>query len=108
MKDHMVSDLERMRHSAAHVMAAAVCRVFENVQLDIGPSTEDGFYYDFDLPHRLNTDDFARIEAEMVSKFAAGKAIKGYAYHSDHSVPPQVSWKTYQFIIDCIERHGNY
>jgi threonyl-tRNA synthetase len=65
MNDHMVLDLERMRHSAAHVMAAAVCRVFENVQLDIGPSTEDGFYYDFDLPHRLNTDDFARIEEEM-------------------------------------------
>ncbi len=62
---HEHSDLETMRHSAAHIMAAAVCRLFENVQLDIGPSTDDGFYYDFDLPHRLTPDDFPRIEAEM-------------------------------------------
>lgn len=54
-----------MRHSTAHVMAAAVCRLFENVQLDIGPATDSGFYYDFDLPHRLAPEDFARIEEEM-------------------------------------------
>ncbi len=60
-----LTDLERMRHSAAHVMAAAVCRLFENVQLDIGPSTDDGFYYDFDLKDRITPDDFERIEAEM-------------------------------------------
>jgi len=54
-----------MRHSAAHVMAAAVCRLFEDVQLDIGPPTEDGFYYDFDMPHRLTPEDFESIEAEM-------------------------------------------
>jgi threonyl-tRNA synthetase len=59
------SDLYRMRHSAAHVMAAAVCRLFPDVQLDIGPPTEDGFYYDFDLPHRFSPDDFEKIEAEM-------------------------------------------
>ena len=46
-------------------MAAAVCRLFEDVQLDIGPPTEDGFYYDFDLPHRLTPEDFDNIEAEM-------------------------------------------
>jgi threonyl-tRNA synthetase len=54
-----------MRHSSAHVLATAVCRLFENVQLDIGPPTEDGFYYDFELPHRLTPEDFVRIEAEM-------------------------------------------
>jgi threonyl-tRNA synthetase len=54
-----------MRHSAAHVMAAAVCRLFDSVRLDIGPSTDDGFYYDFDLPHRITPDDFPRIEEEM-------------------------------------------
>ncbi len=54
-----------MRHSAAHVMAAAVCRLFQPVRLDIGPATNDGFYYDFDLPHRLGTEDFERIEGEM-------------------------------------------
>jgi threonyl-tRNA synthetase len=57
--------LETLRHSAAHVMAAAVCRLFPDAQLDIGPSTADGFYYDFDLSHRLTPEDFPAIEAEM-------------------------------------------
>ncbi len=54
-----------MRHSAAHIMAAAVCRLFGKVRLDIGPATDDGFYYDFDLEHRLTPEDFPAIEAEM-------------------------------------------
>ncbi len=58
-------DVQTMRHSAAHVMAAAVCRLFPDVRLDIGPATEEGFYYDFDLPKRLNPDDFPSIEQEM-------------------------------------------
>lgn len=65
MKEDQPDKLERMRHSAAHVMAAAVRRLFDNVRLDIGPATEDGFYYDFDLPHRLDPADFERIETEM-------------------------------------------
>lgn len=64
--------LDVMRHSAAHVMAAAVCRLYKDVQLDIGPFTEDGFYYDFDLPHRLTPEDFTAIEAEMGRLVAAG------------------------------------
>ncbi|NQU38583.1 MAG: threonine--tRNA ligase [Lentisphaerae bacterium] len=54
-----------MRHSAAHVMAAAVCRLYDGVKLDIGPATGDGFYYDFDLTSRLTPEDFPAIEAEM-------------------------------------------
>jgi threonyl-tRNA synthetase len=54
-----------MRHSAAHVMAAAVCRLYPDVKLDIGPSTDDGFYYDFDLAVRLSPEDFPAIEKEM-------------------------------------------
>jgi len=54
-----------MRHSCAHVLATAVCRLYQDVQLDIGPPTDDGFYYDFDLPHRLTPEDFPAIEAEM-------------------------------------------
>jgi threonyl-tRNA synthetase len=65
MKGEAMTDLEKVRHSTAHVMAAAVCRLYGNVQLDIGPATEDGFYYDFDLEDRLTPDDFERIEAEM-------------------------------------------
>ena len=56
---------EQRRHSAAHLMARAVMNVFEDVAVDIGPATDDGFYYDFDLPHRISTDDFPKIEAEI-------------------------------------------
>jgi len=46
-------------------MAAAICRLYENVQLDIGPAIDSGFYYDFDLSNRLTPEDFPKIEAEM-------------------------------------------
>ena len=54
-----------MRHSCAHVMARAVMRLFDGVQLAFGPSIEGGFYYDFELEHTLTEDDFPAIEAEM-------------------------------------------
>jgi threonyl-tRNA synthetase len=54
-----------MRHSAAHVMAQAVMRLFRGVQLAFGPTTATGFYYDFALPEPISEDDFPRIEAEM-------------------------------------------
>jgi len=56
----------------------------------------------------MGTNDRDRIEEEIRSKFAAGMATKGYAYHSDHSVPPTVSWATYQFIIECVKTYGTY
>ena len=61
---------EMRRHSAAHLMARAVQNVFEGVQVDIGPATDDGFYYDFDLPHRLSPEDFPKIEAEIARLIA--------------------------------------
>jgi len=57
--------LDVMRHSAAHVMARAVMRLFEGVQLAFGPTVENGFYYDFELQHPISEDDFPKIEAEM-------------------------------------------
>ncbi len=54
-----------MRHSCAHVMAQAVMRLFNGVQLAFGPTTGNGFYYDFQLEHPLSEEDFPRIEAEM-------------------------------------------
>lgn len=60
-----MTELMRLRHSAAHMMAAAVCRLWPDARLDIGPPTEEGFYYDFDLPHRFSPEDFPRIEEEM-------------------------------------------
>jgi threonyl-tRNA synthetase len=57
--------LRVMRHSCAHVMARAVMRLFPGVQLAFGPTVEGGFYYDFDLEHKLSDSDFEAIEAEM-------------------------------------------
>lgn len=56
---------EQRRHSAAHLTARAILNVFDDVQIDIGPSTDEGFYYDVDLPHRLSPEDFPKIEAEI-------------------------------------------
>ena len=67
MNDVEMTELERLRHSSAHIMAAAVCRLHENVKLDIGPPTDDGFYYDFDLADRISTDDFKEIEEMMAT-----------------------------------------
>lgn len=63
--------LLKIRHSTAHVMAEAVIEVFPNAKIAIGPAIENGFYYDFDLPRSLNTDDLADIERRMK------KIIKG-------------------------------
>ena len=56
----------------------------------------------------MGTNDKAKIEEEVRSKLAAGMATKGYLYHSDHSVPPMVSWETYQFVLSLIEKYGYY
>ena len=58
-------DIKEMRHSAAHIMAYAVGQLFPDVKFDIGPATDDGFYYDFDTEHRLAAEDFPAIEAKM-------------------------------------------
>jgi threonyl-tRNA synthetase len=60
-EDHLAA----MRHSAAHMMAAAVVELFPEAKLGIGPAIRDGFYYDFDLPRPLTPDDLEQIEAKM-------------------------------------------
>ena len=62
---NQMSDLERLRHSCAHVLATAICRIWPDAQLAGGPAVENGFYYDVELDHRISTEDFERIEAEM-------------------------------------------
>src|SRR2546421_8368323 len=57
--------IQRMRHSAAHIMAEAVQEIFPDARFAIGPAIEDGFYYDFDLPRALTPDDLPEIERRM-------------------------------------------
>ena len=56
---------DTLRHSAAHIMAQAIKRLYSDVKLAIGPAIQNGFYYDLDTEHRFAQDDFADIEAEM-------------------------------------------
>lgn len=57
--------MERLRHSCAHVLATAICRLWPETQLAAGPAVENGFYYDVELDHNISTADFELIEAEM-------------------------------------------
>ena len=68
--------LDILRHTTAHVMAQAVTRLFPEVKLAIGPTIEDGFYYDFDLEERLALEDLAKIEAEMETIIAEDLKIE--------------------------------
>jgi threonyl-tRNA synthetase len=60
-----MSPLEELRHSCSHVLATAILRLFPETQLDIGPPTDSGFYYDIDLDKKLTAEDLEAIEAEM-------------------------------------------
>src|SRR3989337_3534312 len=66
------SDLYKIRHSAAHVMAQAVTELFPPgaAKVAIGPPIQDGFYYDFDLPRQLTPEDFPAITKRMRQVFA--------------------------------------
>ena len=66
-----MTELERIRHSAAHVMATAILRLWPDAQFAAGPPVENGFYYDVDLKHRISPEDFAAIEAEMKKEIKA-------------------------------------
>jgi threonyl-tRNA synthetase len=70
------SDLYRIRHSAAHVMAQAVLEMFPEAKYTIGPPVEDGFYYDFDLPRALSSEDLESIEKRMRAIFAEDHEFK--------------------------------
>ncbi|MFP4115538.1 MAG: threonine--tRNA ligase [Spirochaetales bacterium] len=65
-KAHERADhLHRVRHSTAHIMAEAVLRMFPDAKIAIGPAIENGFYYDFDLPRSLSSEDLETIEQNM-------------------------------------------
>src|SRR6188768_2562646 len=73
---HQMSDIERLRHSAAHVLATAILRIWPEAQFAAGPPVENGFYYDVDLTHRISPEDFARIEEEMKKEIKANNVFQ--------------------------------
>jgi len=90
--------LDVMRHSCAHVLAEAICRLWPETKLVYGPTVEDGFYYDIDLDETIRPDDFPRIEAVMkeivdadepfvrkeISRAEALEKLKGDKYKTDN------------------------
>jgi threonyl-tRNA synthetase len=60
-----MTDIERLRHSCAHVLATAILRIWPEAQLAAGPPVENGFYYDLEMDQRIAPEDFVRIESEM-------------------------------------------
>jgi threonyl-tRNA synthetase len=71
-----MTDLERLRHSCAHVMATAILRLWPEAQFASGPPVENGFYYDVDLPHRITPEDFPKIEEEMKKEIKANHTFE--------------------------------
>src|SRR5277367_4492196 len=71
-----MTELERIRHSAAHVMATAILRLWPEAQFAAGPPVENGFYYDVELPHRISPEDFEKIEAEMKKEIKANNVFE--------------------------------
>ena len=71
-----MTELERIRHSAAHVMATAILRLWPEAQFAAGPPVENGFYYDVDLKHRISPEDFPKIEEEMKKEIKANNTFE--------------------------------
>ncbi len=79
------SELYRIRHSSAHVMAQAVLEMIPEAKYTIGPPVEDGFYYDFELPQALTNDDLAVIEKRMREIISGGHKFEREVVSSDEA-----------------------
>jgi threonyl-tRNA synthetase len=71
-----MTELERLRHSAAHVMATAIVKLWPDAQFASGPAVENGFYYDIELSHRISPEDFPAIEEEMKKEIKANHVFE--------------------------------
>src|SRR5437867_7372209 len=81
-----MTDLERLRHSASHVLATAILKIWPEAQFAAGPPVENGFYYDVDLPHRISPDDFEKIEAEMKEEIKANHPFERMEVSRDEAL----------------------
>src|SRR3954468_24875330 len=81
-----MTDIERLRHSAAHVLATAILRIWPEAQFAAGPPVENGFYYDVDLPHRISPEDFEKIEAEMKKEIKANHTFERMEVSRDEAL----------------------
>ena len=81
-----MSELDRIRHSTAHVMATAISTLWPDAQFAYGPPIKQGFYYDVDLEHRITPDDFPAIEAEMKKVVKANQTFEKMLVSRDEAL----------------------
>jgi threonyl-tRNA synthetase len=81
-----MTDIERLRHSASHVLATAILKIWPEAQFAAGPPVENGFYYDVDLPHRISPEDFEKIEAEMKKEIKANHTFEKVEVSRDEAL----------------------
>ena len=81
-----MTELERIRHSAAHVLATAILRLWPEAQFAAGPPVENGFYYDVELPHRIAPEDCDKIEAEMRKEIKANHRFERSVVSRDEAL----------------------
>jgi threonyl-tRNA synthetase len=98
-----MTELERIRHSAAHVMATAILRLWPDAQFAAGPPVETGFYYDVDLKHRISPEDFPKIEEEMKKEIKANNTFEKLVVTRDQAIKDSESGR----LGGLTERPGN-
>src|SRR3989454_2478839 len=81
-----MTELERIRHSCAHVMATAILRLWPDAQFASGRPVENGFYYDVDLAHRVSPEDFPKIEQEMKKEIKANHPFEKIVVSRDQAM----------------------
>src|SRR3989440_5460828 len=81
-----MTDIERLRHSAAHVLATAILKIWPEAQFAAGPPVDNGFYYDLELDHRISPEDFEKIEAEMKKEVKANHTFERVVVPRDEAL----------------------
>src|SRR5579864_463388 len=100
---NQMTDLERLRYSAAHVMATAILRIWPEAQFAAGPPVENGFYYDVDLKHRISPEDFSKIEEEMKKEIKANHVFEKIVVTREQAIKDSESGR----LGGLAERPGN-
>ena len=100
---NQMSELERIRHSCAHVLATAILRLWPDAQFAYGPPVENGFYYDLECSHRISPEDFAAIEAEMKKEIKANNVFEKLTVTREQAIADAQSGR----LGGLAERPGN-
>ena len=98
-----MTELERIRHSCAHVLATAILRLWPDAQFAAGPAVENGFYYDVEMSHRISPEDFPAIEAEMKKEIKANHTFEKVVVTREQAMKDAQEWT----LGGLVERPGN-